>query len=108
MNEPIKGTGKCSMMEVREFTKDRWIIGHTSNGAIIYYARDQEDAIKTLKEWEAAGDLLEMLKEAKRTIRVHHGMGLRPEVEDDLWKIYQRSPEMVKINETIKKATKGE
>ena len=45
----------------------------------------------------SAPELLEALKEAKRTIKAYHG--------NDLWDLYDReSPEMKKINQAIKKA----
>lgn len=51
------------MMEVRQaLGDDQWIIGHTSNDAIIFYAQDEEQAKKALALAKAAPELLEALE----------------------------------------------
>jgi hypothetical protein len=55
----------------------------------------------------AAWDLYEALKEAKKTIRSMHGLGMGSEMEVNMWDLYQRSPEMIKINSALQKANRS-
>jgi hypothetical protein len=96
LNKPMMThtKGNCSMMEVRQVLDNRWIIGHTSNGSIIYYAKDKGDAEKVLKEWIAAPELLEALE-----------LIAKNPFTEDLMRIRTRE-ELCKIAEkAIKKAT---
>ena len=51
--------------------------------------------------------LREALETAKRTIRSFHGMGLDDKNEEEMWAIYQTSPEMRQINTALKGEDNG-
>lgn len=54
----------------------------------------------------AAPALLKALIEAKKIIRIWHGMGMPEQAERNMWIIYEgQSPEMKRINDAIKQAT---
>jgi hypothetical protein len=55
--------GKASQNnEVRQLMDGRWAIMSRANNSINYYAKDEADAHQTLREWDAAPEMLEALK----------------------------------------------
>lgn len=46
--------------------------------------------------------LLLALRDARNTIRTWHGMNMDKATEEMMWELYQKSPEIKRLNETIK------
>ncbi len=80
--------------EVREYQKGRWAIVGKSNSCIAYYASSKEDAEQTLNEWDAAPELLEVLKDVDSYFYMLWNMDALS-VESVIWE---------QVNQAIKKA----
>ena len=67
--------------------------------------KDTNNTASQFRDKELIEKLLNQLKEAKKTIRAWHGMGMPVEQEKNIWKIYDtKSPEMKRINDVIAEA----
>jgi hypothetical protein len=82
--------GKASQNnEVRQLMDGKWAIMSRANSSINYYAKDEADAHQTLREWDAAPELLETLMKIKASNHF-----------DEFSLMLQKI-----VNESIKKAT---
>lgn len=66
------------------------------------HSMNDESAIPREAAWPPeVVELVKALREAIKTIRVFHGLGLPLSSEPGIWKAYQQSPEMKRINSAL-------
>ena len=71
---------------------------------IDFAMRDASEANANAHLIAAAPDLYEALERAVGTIRAFHDIGTPKDQRDDLWRLYQASPEMKAITAALAKA----